>query len=483
MNKQSTDVKRIQAIYFLYLFIPVLSLFLLSLVSSKNLFLSLPTWSDELDYFRETFSFSENGFDFGGSLFVGEDAKVGPLGGHSFSPIVVYGLVALIFPFSEHTILYVNLALLSLAMLAFALIVRPRGFNLFFSCFLFLLFPPLLNYLYTSMLEVPLYAGLIVYFSLFYAYGKEKKKSVFIWMLITGIFVTLIRMPYVVVLFPAIMALGDYRFNKKTWLKLLVYVVSFLTVYKFYNLFCANYPDWVTAKITAADGIAGKLKVIYSNTKENIYRFFSFSIESPMQIVLRYVYGILVAITGVLSFVKQENKRLKLCFNGFWFSLFVMAGGLLCIMVCLYDIKDYRDYRTFAPIAFVLMLTVVLFTKKPLVRAVPVVTFLLLIIFSDVNVLLADREIGVVSERITGFEELENDSGLKLGATMDVNWGDVSLLKSIPSKIGYQVFYNGINEDNIDMVDYILTGGKLSDTSVVLLSEIEGYGYLYRVVK
>ena len=483
MNKQSTSVKRIQALYFLYLFIPVLSLLLLSLVSGKNLFLSLPTWSDELDYFREAYSFSENGFDFGGSLFVGEDAKIGPLGGHSFSPIVVYGLAALIFPFSEHTILYVNLALLSLAMLAFALIVKPKGFNLIFSCFLFLLFPPLLNYLYTSMLEVPLYAGLIVYFALFYAYSKGKKKSVFIWMLIVGIFVTLIRMPYVVILFPAIMVLGDYKFNKKTWLRLLIYVVSFLFVYKFYNLFCANYPDWVTAKIGAADGIAGKLKVIYSNTKENIYRYFSFSIESPMQTVLRYVYGILVLLTGVLSFVRQENRKFRLCFNGFWFSLFATAGGLLCIMMCLYDIKDYRDYRTFAPIAVFLMLSTVMFAKKAPVRAVPIVTFLLLIIFSNVNVLLADREFGIVNETVSGFENLENDEDMKLGATMDVNWGDVSLLMSVPSKLGYQVFYNGINEDNYDKVDYILTGEKLSYTKVTLLNEIEGYGYLYRVVK
>ncbi len=483
MGKEGTSVKRIQAIYFLYLFIPVLSLLLLSITSGKNLFLSLPVWSDELDYFRELFSFSENGFDFGGSLFVGEDAKIGPLGGHSFSPILVYGLVALILPFSEHTILYVNIALLSLAMLAFALIVKPKGLNLFASIAVFLLFPPLLNYLYTSMLEVPLYAGLIVYFALFYAYNKEKKKAVFIWMLIAGIFVTLIRMPYVVVLFPAIMVYGDYKFNKKTWLRLLIYVVSFVLVYKFYNLFLANYPDWVTAKISAADGILGKLKVIYSNTKENIYRFFSFSIESPMQIVLRYAYGGLVLLTGVLSFVGKEGKRFKLCFDGFWCSLFVMSGGLLSIMICLYDIKDYRDYRTFAPIALFLMLSVVAFARNVLVRAFSVVTLLLIIIFTDTNVLLEDREIGTVNEKVSGLEELENDADYKLGATMDVNWGDVSLLMSIPSKLGYQVFYNGINDDNIDKVDYILTGEELSNENAVLLNEIEGYGYLYRVVK
>ena len=474
---------------------PVIVLGIMSLLAGKNLFLSVPVWSDELDYWREMYSFSDWGFNFGGSLFAGYEAKIGPFGGHSISPVVVWGLFGRLFQWKWFSIFAFNLGFICLSLLLFCLIVKPSGKEWLLAFAIAFLFPPLNIYLFTSMIEVPLYGGMIIYGALFARYRRTNNKKLLVLLMITGIWCTLVRMTYIVILFPLIMAAGNFKFNKKTIRNLLLYVILFAVAYKVYNLFCAGYPDWVTARISAAEGIKGKLAVVLYNIKDNFFRFFSFRHDGIAQIALRYVYGFVTLFVGIRAFfTKDENKKPSFDFDGEYFSFFAMAGGLIVIMVVLYDIAVWRDYRTFGPV-LIFMIIYLCFSKEEChsvswKRIVAMSAVLCLTICTNPLVLAEDRQIfGNVNGNISleGFFD-EVGPNASVASTLDINWGDIRLMEQIPSQLGFKVYYNDeITIDNVFCADYLLTNRDYLAVHPEIadyyepLGEVQGYGYLYKV--
>lgn len=497
MAKRDSWIKE-NIVYFVFLLLPLVPLAFLCIFTGKNLFLSVPTWSDELDYFREVYSFSRNGLSFGGSLFVSYGAPIGPFGAHSFSPVVVYGLFSLLFGFNIHSIFIINIVLLSLSMFLCGILVKPKGRELFITVLCFTLFPPMVLYIFTSMIEIPLYAGIIFYYGLYRKYEEDRKPWLFVLLMLTGTLIVLSRMTYIVILFPAILSLTGYKFNKKTVRNLCIYLVAFLILYKVYNLFCAVYPDWVTEDIKNAPGLVAKLKVVFQNTKENLYRFFLPLGRSYTEVVLRYFYGFITLFTGIFSFIKVNSNGVQRTFSAKSFAFFVMAGGLFAMMVTLYDIKDWRDYRTFGPIALFLLLMLLNDTDFKdcgvgLRYAVFALSAVLLLV-SRVTLLTEDRNIQKETKLVAGFESIkeEDDTGkpLILATSYDLNWGDANLMASIPSKLGFQTFYNGeVNETTLGCADYVLLTEKFVNEneditdSLVYITNIDGYGKLYSVIK
>ncbi len=495
-----TKNKREKFIYLAYAVLilsPLISLFVQSLIAGENLFMALPTWSDELDYFREVYSFSGAGFSFGGSLFAGYEAPCGPLGAHSFSPLIIWGLISLILPFNAHTILWFNLFLLCLAWLIFVWLIRPAEDALVLSVEVSLLYAPLNMYLYTSMMEVPLYALMLVYFCFFVKYIKAKENRWFYLGLLLGLLLTFSRMTYIVVLFPLIWAKTDYKINKKTVINMGIYVVGFVALYKFFNLFCAGYPGWVTAKISKASGLYEKIKVILYNTKDNLARFFYFDSNSVPESAVRYALLFIMLLLFQCSFFCRKGKeKVRVKFNPEKFSLLFMAVGLFVIMVCLYDIKDYRDFRTFAPIVFFLYLYVFVCDEETKEdkrmskhKLMAILIYQLLLLYMP-NSLLSDRMVGEtkVIEEIADLEtEDAFGNALSIGATMDINWGDASLMEAIPKKLGYKVFYNNDVKAGLSYVDYVLTTEDFVNAHKEIFetlnfeTKIPGYGVLYKV--
>lgn len=489
---------------------PFLIMLILSMITGKNLYLSVPTLSDEIDYFREMYSFSQVGFNFGGSLYAGYEATAGPLGAHSFSPIVAWGIPALIFNWNEHSILIINLCLLSLAWIIFYINCRPQKAEYFLVLGLAFLYAPLIMYVFTSTIEVPVYAGLIVYSSLFIKYGRNRKKSTMIWMFAVGALTFFMRVTYIVILFPAIWAVTDYEINKKTVRNMIIYVVAFLAAYKIYNIFCAGYPVWVTEKISNAQGFIGKLKVIAGNTLVNKDLFFTFKAERS-QTSVRFAYLIIVILLGTASFVHHFDRKK--------FSLFFMTGGLWVIMMTLYDIKDFRDFRMFAPIIFMVLLIETADNasggrtgitddnhgKEPaskfienhgILKLAMMVLFAVVFFACDKTMLTEDRAITQTVETDTAFSDLatvRSDGTPKvLAVTMDINSVNVELAKSVPAQLGYKFFYcdwdHDITIDMLDDIDYMLTDQVFIDYRPDIMEHLSyiketSYGYLYEVKK
>lgn len=482
-----------------YVVSPLVALGFLCLLTGKNLFLAVPVWSDELDYYREVFSFSQNGFNFGGSLFVGYPAQYGPMGAHSISPLVVWALPALIFPFREHSIFMINLILLCVAWGIFAFVLKPGKSSILFSLLLAVFFPPLVMYLFTSMIEIPLYAGLIVYGALLVQYLRSGNNKLWILLMAVGIWCTLVRMPYIVILFPAIMAKENFRFSKRTIIGLIVYLLSFLIAYKVYNLFCAGYPGWLTAKVAEAAGIKAKMYYIAVNVKDNLIWFFSFSSTLP-ELVLRYAYGFTIVVLGVMSFACVSERKMSFHYDGFLFSLFIMMGGLWAIMITLYEIRDWKDFRTFSPILLMTTLAVFMKYDKSMekngkaIRIWAWILFLLMVAFMRTTILTGDRVTELHSKTTNEFALLETEDmegrPLTIGATFDVNHGrsgDIGLVMSLPSKLGYKLFYNNkIDYNLLNEVDYLIATDADIDEEFkdrVTYLSTTSYGDLYRIIK
>ena len=148
MTEKSRGDKLIGVCYAVLIFSPLVVLLVQSLIHGMNLFLAVPTWSDELDYFREVFSFSHNGFNFGGSMFAGYEAAVGPLGAHSFSPLIAWGPFSML-GWNEHSILFYNTIFLCFSIAIYLFCVQPRGLKLALSFAVVCLYAPLNLYMYT----------------------------------------------------------------------------------------------------------------------------------------------------------------------------------------------------------------------------------------------------------------------------------------------------------------------------------------------
>ena len=473
MTEKSRGDKLIGVCYAALIFSPLVVILIQSLIHGMNLFLAVPTWSDELDYFREVFSFSHNGFNFGGSMFAGYEAAVGPLGAHSVSPRIAWGPFSLL-GWNEHSILFYNIIFLCFSIAVYLLCVQPRGLKLALSFAVVCFYAPLNLYMYTSMMEVMIYGWVIIYFSLFARYLVKRNGASFAAALATGIVVCLLRMPYVVLLFPLIWAASDFKFNLKTLKNLIIYIILFLVVYKVYNLFCSDYPDWVTSKLKMQAGLLGKLKFIFYNTKMNLKLYFTVS-ASPVQVAMRYAYGFAILALLAASFFEIKDGAVKKCFKRGWFSLFVMTGGLWAIMITLYDIKAYRDFRTFAPVLFFVILFVIVDDETRGLKIACLAFIALVGVFSFKEGLTADRKIVWKAETDSSVAVLKEDAGdevKSVGATWDINWGDVELLKSIPSRLGYKVFLENVDKD-LSTVDYVLTTRQYIDGHEDLESRLE----------
>lgn len=473
---------------------PVLLLLLESLIEGQNLFLGVPAWSDELDYWRECFSFSENGFHFGGSMYVGMDAVVGPLGAHSFSPLAAWGAFLWLFRTGAgaHAIVWVNLILLMAAWALFTVLVKPDLKLTAEALLMAFLYPETILYLHSSMIEMAVMAGLILYFSLLVRWNREEKKVWFILLMLAGVWCVCMRVTYIVILFPAIWKKNAFRLNLKTFLSLAAYVVCFGIFYKLYNLFCSDYPGWTTSKLTKAEGMQGKLSLILTNAKENLVRFFSPRSADLSQVGMRYFYFLLILLLVVLAITAAREKTDPFR-DRIWLALAISLGGLWLMMVFLYDIKDWRDYRTFAPLAFGTFLFLLCEQRKKftkiclwLLGCFVVMTFTV----SGVDFIRdkGETECLDLSDAFSALEtEDEEGRPLTVGTDQDLNWCDISVMQSLPSELGLQIFYEDITEENIGDVDYVFvteeTVSKDPDLFEQLetVAEVEDYGTIYRV--
>lgn len=350
---------------------PVTTLAVLSLASGHNCFSGHPLWSDEQDYWRETLSFSScKGFSFGQYGVLGHSAAHGPLGSHGLSPLLVYGIPSLLLGWQPNSMVICNLALTMIANLILWLLARPSLRQSLLIAAIWLLYPPILIYAPSSMMEMPQYAFLIIYAALLYGVAsRARKRACLIGAFVVLVMLLILRISNVVFFIPLAFICAK-RFKRSQlifiiFLLFALFVASYLTV----SLTTSSYPGFMT-ELFAAPTLFDKVSMLIEHTSNNLIALLSFQ-EDIRQDSQRYAALIFIVATLACYLVtrsrsthdapKHSNAGAPIPYDGLLLSSALVMFFTIALVVGLYDVHGGRDYRTFAPVLWCLLLLLIIF--------------------------------------------------------------------------------------------------------------------------
>ncbi len=335
---------------------PALTLALLSLISGHDCFSGLPLWSDEIDYWREMLSFVEaedHAFGFYG--FLGYPADIGEWGCHGIAPLIVYGLPGMVFGWHPASIVIVNMVCCMLSFAILIALVKPSVRCSALIVLLWLLYPPIFSYAPTSMMEMPQYAGVIVFTGLLLRYVGKRERGIacalFAWVfLFAGV-----RVSNIVFFIPVVLFVGKFKVGRALFGAALAALMLSVAAWELFGAFNAGYPSGFMASLSQEGSLARKGLMLLANVKGNLVNWFSLD-EGIKQASQRYAYiaAMVALIAGVIMArvrpkAKDEDPShvtlARECVASF-LVLFIALG----IVICAYDVFDWRDYRTLAPI-------------------------------------------------------------------------------------------------------------------------------------
>ena len=490
MAVNSLETSKNRALHFcaalFFIASPLLIMLVLSALAGQNMFLAKPYLNDEVGYWRVMYSISECGFDFGptGGL-PGRNAPIGPLESHGLGPLAAWLWYVLCFPFTESALVIASFILLTLSLILFYFIVKPSTGQAVLMAVFIMLFPPLVRYVNLSMMEIPCYASVIVYAAVLYRYEKSRSLSWLVLLLISGLYCSLLRLSNVVLFFPAILIFCDNRWSWKLPLCFLAYALGVLMLNSFVNLFIAPYPDFVSSLSYCASWKEVVLTLL-RNTLGNIRNLLNpFSDHSLPQAMARYYYLALVLFFLAASFFKVSASGLRLTWRWEYVGMLGVAAGCLALVLILYDVFDWRDYRTLSPIAFMLVLWLLLLRwpmEGPRFRVALAALLVFGALMAPDSYRHAAQDDRFFDTGRTGadYSQLFGSEPCTLGLYGDTY--PLSLAMDVPPQVGISA---GLYDDIPDCrgMDYVLSRAgdpSPSEEYYSIAGQMEGYGTLYK---
>ena len=467
---------------------PLLIMLILSALAGQNMFLAKPYLNDEVDYWRVMYSVKECGLNFGptGGL-PGRNAPIGPLESHGLGPLAAWLWYALCFPFTESALVIASFLLLTLSLLLFYLIVKPSTRQAVLMGVFTMLFPPLVRYINLSMMEIPCYASVIVYTAVLYRYEKSRSLPWLVLLLISGLYCSLLRLSNVVLFFPAILIFCGNRWSWKLPLCLAAYALGVLLLNSFVNLFIAPYPDFVSS-LSACSSWKEVVLTLLRNLLGNLRNMLNpFSDHSLPQAIARYYYLALVLFFLAVSFLKVSASGLRLTWRWEYVGMLGVAAGCLALVLILYDVFDWRDYRTLSPIAFMLVLWLLL--RWPMegrrfrVALASLLVFGALMAPDSYRHAAHDDRFFDTGRTGADYSQLFRSEPCTLGLYGDTY--PLSLAMDVPPQVGIS---SGLYDDRPDCfgMDYVLScdgDPSPSPEYYSIAGQMEGYGTLYKKIR
>jgi len=388
----------------------LLPLFLVILISLKEkapLFSVFPIGSnDEIGYWREMFSFDKLGFAFGKNGWVGYDvAKIGPFGCHGLLQVAAWGWYSFLFDWGHHSIFIANFLMLTAAFVVFVLLAKPD----YKQCLLILLFSlcyrPLSIYMDTSLMEIPCFAAILGYFAAFVCYCRKPDSRVrFVLCIILGLYCSILRICYIVILFPAIMVSNDHKIDLKLLLKMILYVLGFLVIYIVYNKTTAQYPQWFLTELADDASVLSKLLKVLVYFKTGLIAYFSqiwdrliwfFSSYASFD---RIIYLLTVSFPELFfpirildQFLKivllfPDRKDGKWAFNKTKLWMFVMLLTFDIGIIALYDVSGWVDTRVISSLLYGIIIWLILLYSHKLKKSHFYVICIVLMLASAITI-------------------------------------------------------------------------------------------------
>ena len=200
-----------RAAWALLVLAPWIQLAVISLVTGKNAFAAYPTWSDELDYWRNLYNWSHVGLPGGYNGIVEKQAPIGTLSVHGLTPLLLYGGFVKLFGLGFHSIVIFNALWISLASLSFCLLVKPRPLTSLALAVLLMTFVPSMLYCFTSMTEQFNYALLLFFLAFLFRRQQSGSRWALVFCWITAVVACLYRITFFVLFIPLVWESGGKR--------------------------------------------------------------------------------------------------------------------------------------------------------------------------------------------------------------------------------------------------------------------------------
>lgn len=481
--------------YIIFILSPVLLLISLSLIFKRNAFMGQPVWSDEISYWHEIFSFSKCGFKTGYYGMEEMLPKIGCFGTHGFFQSLFYFPFAKIFGWGNNSIVIANLIFTIVCFSLLLFLIRPSMKQSIFLTILYIFYPSILFFAATSMTEILNYGLLSLFFVFFYKYYKtedKKRKNLFlILMLLIGTLCSFYRIIYVVLFLLPTLILCKFKFSKKFVILLPSWLIFSGAIYFINSLFTAPYPSGVLYNVMNSGSLKMSTHLILINVKENLIRLFDLKTGENIEVFQRILYLFLIVLYFSLIFFKAKTKKSKkdfltLSFRNKFDEFYLMQVILLllplCIVVTIYDVYGYRDYRSLSPFLFASLLNLILF-KRNLVLKVLTPVFIL---FFFMNIVFLPSCFCVKEDARYNSDQKYNLKIINEFVKYDVNENDPFKNTILTDNFNFYLWSNvepGIGIEFGSLNDHLRSKYLLLN----LNSEINGYinkgktdfGYLY----
>ncbi|MBR4470654.1 MAG: hypothetical protein IKS54_04990 [Erysipelotrichaceae bacterium] len=503
MMKQARNNRIINTLCDLLLIaVPLLLFLVYALKEKRALFALLPRINDEVGYWRELYSFDRCFFNFGKNGWLGyKAAQIGPFGCHGLLQLFAWGWYALLFSWKVNSIYIANFILLTVAYLLFVILIRPNH-KLAILVFLFSLsFRPLNTYLNTSLMEAPCFAAMLVYFALLYYYEqKPESKNRFFLCAIAALYCTLLRICYIVVLFPAIMISNDNKINLKLIIKMILYGSSFILLYLLFSKTTAEYPQWFLTELGGnAGSLIDKLKLIlayfanglisyFLEIKDGIIRFMNLyaSINGLITLITvsfpQLFFTVRLTVIAVLIFLLIPSKDIQLYLKKIWMA--IMLVTFIFGVIALYDTSGWLDIRITAPLLFGMIIWIFIeydktlhinFKNALIILLTVTALFITWITPKNKQAEFYPEKYQSLFSVLNDYEEVDS-----IVMHLDVMDSDdsLSIMYAIPPKYGVLIYTdeNKIEENKPRFV-FLTEKKDLKDYQII--SQEDGCGYLY----
>lgn len=333
--------------------IPALvAFFLVRHYFDTSLYSFSPVWNDEIDYWHEILSFSQNGFSIG--YYTIEEipsplSEFTHFGTHGpFFPIL-YGGIARITGWLPSSGPLFNLCFISAAIVIFLSLIRANLYTALLATAAFVSFLPIQFYIPSTMQEPLHYAIAILLAGLFHRYQTDEGRPRWLLAAIPAMLTiaSLIRPTWSILFIPYLFLTFSANSHKSKALLLISgALISGIFLFAF-ALYSAPYPDSFVSGLLAilSSSSADAFKHFASHLASNLEGYFSLHDPFVAEKSLRIQF-VVAAIFGTI--IHSGFRK----FNNYRFESLIHICNLLipfAFVIALYDVGDWRDYRVMAP--------------------------------------------------------------------------------------------------------------------------------------
>lgn len=473
---------------------PFLLLAAVSLVTGRNAFATYPVWSDELDYWRNLFTWDAVGFHTGYNGLLEEFARMGTLGAHGFTAVMLYGWFVKLFGLGYHTIVLANAVWVSLGAAAYCGLMRPRPARAALLSVCLMLYAPAVLYCATSMTEMFNYALMLFYLAFLGAYRRGGSPWALMLACLTVTVGCLYRITYFLLFIPVILCFARMKPGLRMAGAAAVAAAVSLGCYLLTSAVTAPYTQGFLYHLMRAPDAGTFVGMLLSHTKSNLMDCFVNTMGAPMEHAFRWLYLGTAALCLAGTFVRPERGggglRLRRGFQPRMLGCFALLAAAFSLIVVLYETNDWSDLRTLSPFLWLTLAYLVTAGRLAVPRAAAAgmaVTLALMLALPPTGMFAEPAHFEKpeysedLAQTIAEYLVPDPDAQNPLTNTLRLDVGTLQAMEQIPPEFGLQ--YGWFTTESTGKSRWILTDHlKCAVNGYERLTDMSGYK-VYRLIE